>query len=294
MNFKTRLAEEVEYIENILKEYIPVDNNLQKVIFEAMEYSLMAGGKRLRPMLMLETCRSFNGNDEDIKPFTAVMEFIHTYSLVHDDLPAMDNDEFRRGRRTTHVVYGEDLGILAGDALLNYAFEIGTRAIISSDKPAVAAKALNYIAEKSGVYGMIGGQVVDVISEGKKLDIDTINYIHNLKTAALIEASMVAGAIIAGADDEIVEKIEKAANNIGIAFQIQDDILDITSTTMELGKPVGSDERNNKDTYVSIKGLDDSKIVVNELLQEATDILNECNANEFLLNLIEYLTDRRK
>ena len=226
---------------------------------EAMNYSVKAGGKRLRPMLMLETSKMFDKDCENIYPFMAAIEFIHTYSLVHDDLPAMDNDEYRRGRKTTHAEYGEDLGILAGDGLLNYAYEIMTKAVLESEDPYKAIQAMNVIATKAGIYGMVGGQTVDVISEGKKIDLDTIMYIHNLKTAALIEASMMAGAILAGATQTQIDTVENIANNVGIAFQIQDDILDIISTTEKLGKPVLSDEKNDKTTYVSLCGLEKAK-----------------------------------
>ena len=190
MNFKEEQKEKVEKIEAILREYLPEANGYQSVIMEAMEYSLMAGGKRLRPMLMMETYRLFGGETEVIYPFMAAMEMIHTYSLVHDDLPAMDNDEYRRGRKTTHIVYGEDMGILAGDALLNYAFETAAKAFDGTNKDIQTAKALQILTRKPGIYGMIGGQTVDVEQENKAISFDTLMYIHNNKTAALIECAM--------------------------------------------------------------------------------------------------------
>ena len=192
-------------------------------------------------MLMLETLRLFGGKEEEVYPFMAAIEMIHTYSLVHDDLPAMDNDAFRRGKMTTHTKFGEDIGVLAGDGLLNLAYEIMSEALLNSDRMDRAARAMQVIAKKAGIYGMVGGQTVDVENEGKEMTIDTVMYIHNLKTAALIEASMMAGAILAGATAEQIDTVEKMANKVGIAFQIQDDILDVTSTTEQLGKPALSE-----------------------------------------------------
>jgi geranylgeranyl diphosphate synthase type II len=260
-----------------------------------MNYSVKAGGKRLRPLLMLETAKLFCEKIESIFPFMAAIEMIHTYSLVHDDLPAMDNDEYRRGKKTTHAKYGEDLGILAGDGLLNLAYEVMSDAIIEEDDSTKAAKAFQIIAKKAGVFGMVGGQTVDIISEGKEIDLDTIMYIHNLKTAALIEASMMAGAVLGGADNEEIGIVEKIAKNIGIAFQIQDDILDITSTTEVLGKPVMSDEKNHKITYVSICGLDKSKENVAKYSEEAMNLLDGLHReNLFLKQLIIKLINREK
>lgn len=294
-NFEAQIKEKTNYIQNIIYEYCPKEEGLQKIIFEAMNYSIQAGGKRLRPMLILETLRLFNGDEEKAYPFMAAIEMIHTYSLVHDDLPAMDNDDFRRGRQTTHRVYGEDIGILAGDALLNYAYEIMCQGILKSDDMKNSVEAMNYIAGKAGVYGMVGGQVVDVVNEGKKIDIDTINFIHELKTAALIEASMVSGAILAGASEKEIGIIEKIAGNIGIAFQIQDDILDVTGKEDILGKPVLSDIKNEKDTFVSVMGIEKSKEFVEMYSNQAIDLLNNLPYdNEFLNQLIIKLIHREK
>ena len=260
MNFKEEYQKRIESIESILEKYLPIQEGYQKIIMEAMEYSLMAGGKRLRPMLMKESFTLFGGEGEIIEPFMAAIEMIHTYSLVHDDLPAMDNDEYRRGRKTTHVVYGEDMGILAGDALLNYAFETACRAFdMVPEKSFCIGQALKILAGKAGIYGMIGGQVVDVKESGHILTGDMLDFIYRLKTSALIESSMMIGAVLAGADTGDTEKMEKIARRIGLAFQIQDDILDVTSTTEVLGKPVHSDEKNEKTTYVTWKGLEESK-----------------------------------
>ena len=295
MNFKEEQKEKVEKIEAILREYLPEANGYQSVIMEAMEYSLMAGGKRLRPMLMMETYRLFGGETEVIYPFMAAMEMIHTYSLVHDDLPAMDNDMYRRGKKTTHAVYGEDIGILAGDGLLNMAYETMSMAILKSKYPQRAALAMNILAYKAGIYGMIGGQTVDVINENKEKDIDTINFIHKLKTAALIEGAMMVGAILAGVDEQAVETVEEIATNVGIAFQIQDDILDVTGTLEELGKPVLSDEKNNKTTYVTLKGIDESKRLVEDYSEKAVNLLESLGGDsEFLKNLIIKLINRVK
>ena len=294
MNFKEEQKEKVEKIEAILREYLPEANGYQSVIMEAMEYSLMAGGKRLRPMLMMETYRLFGGETELIYPFMAAMEMIHTYSLVHDDLPAMDNDEYRRGRKTTHIVYGEDMGILAGDALLNYAFETAAKAFDGTNKDIQTAKALQILTRKPGIYGMIGGQTVDVEQENKAISFDTLMYIHNNKTAALIECAMMIGAVLAGASEKEVSMIEQIANKVGIAFQIEDDILDVVSTSEEIGKPAGSDEKNGKNTYVLFKGIEQSKKDAEQYTREALQIFDELEyKNPFLRELLLYLVGRK-
>ena len=294
MNFKEQMAGKVAEIEKILKAYMPKEEGPQKLIMEAMNYSVTVGGKRLRPMLMQETYRLFGGEGDAIEPFMAAQEMIHTYSLVHDDLPAMDNDEYRRGKKTTWVAYGEDMAILAGDGLLNYAFETALKAFGKADAERVA-ECLKVLAGKAGIYGMIGGQVVDVMSEEKKIDMETLLFIHRNKTSALIQSSMMIGAVMAGASEEDVEKIEKIGEDIGLAFQIQDDILDVTSTTEVLGKPVGSDEKNNKLTYVVLHGLEESKKEVEKLSDEALLILKSFHQrNVFLEELVESLITREK
>ena len=296
MNFKEMQLAKVNEIEEILKKHLPVQEGHQKLIMEAMEYSVMAGGKRLRPMLMNETFRLFGGEGSIVEPFMAAIEMILTYSLVHDDLPAMDNDDFRRGRKTTHVVYGEAMAILAGDALLNYAFETAAKAFSDyPEKSSEIGKALQVLAGKAGIYGMIGGQVVDVESEGKKISKDILDFIHELKTSALIESSMMIGAILAGASEEAVKDIEKVAKNVGIAFQIQDDILDVTSTTEVLGKPVLSDEKNEKTTYVNLVGLEKAKEYVETISMEAIKLLEKYEKEDKFLNeLLKSLIDREK
>lgn len=296
MNFSGEMKQKVNEIEAILDEYLPAAEGYQKQIMEAMAYSVKAGGKRLRPMLMQETFRLFGGEGKVVEPFMAALEMIHTYSLVHDDLPAMDNDEYRRGRKTTHVVYGEAMGILAGDALLNYAFETAVKAFdIAPEKSLQIGKALKILAEKAGIYGMIGGQVVDVASCGKGLDEAMLNFIYELKTGALIESAMMIGAVLAGATQEQVRTVEKIASDVGIAFQIQDDILDVTSTQEELGKPIHSDEKNEKSTYVTIKGLDEAAKDVERISEEAVELLQSLNLeNPYLTWLIQELVHRRK
>ncbi len=296
MNFKKEQARKVQDIERILKAYLPKQEGHQKRIMEAMEYSLMAGGKRLRPMLMQETYKLFGGEGNLAEPFMAAMEMIHTYSLVHDDLPAMDNDEYRRGRKTTHVVYGEAMGILAGDALLNYAFETAAQAFtMYPDKSLVIGKAMQVLAGKAGIYGMIGGQVVDVANTGCQVSKEVLDFIYQLKTAALIESSMMIGAILAGAGEREIEAMETIAQNVGIAFQIQDDILDVTSTAEILGKPILSDEKNEKTTYVTLVGIDQAKAYVEALSLEAVTLLHSFEVtNPFLEELLKALIHRQK
>lgn len=296
MDFKSELDNRIKYVESIINSLLPKEmtNDKQNEIYEAMAYSVTAGGKRLRPILMLEMNRFFGGNDEDVKYFLAVIEFIHTYSLVHDDLPAMDNDDFRRGKLTTHKKYGEAMGILTGDALLNYAFEMGMKGIWELDCSKKAVKALIILSKCAGVYGMIGGQVVDIKNDDKKIDIDTLDYINELKTSALIEGSMMVGAVLAGANNEELEIIKSAASDIGRAFQIQDDILDVTGVSETLGKPVHSDEKNNKSTYCTILGVDKAREIVKELTDTAIQKLKSLEReNEFLFELIYSLIYRK-
>ena len=296
MNFKIELEQRTKEIEQMLMRYLPQAEGHQHQIMEAMNYSITAGGKRLRPMLMKETYQLFGGNSQVIEPFMAAMEMIHTYSLVHDDLPAMDDDEYRRGKKTTHVVYGEAMGILAGDALLNYAFETAVKAFeMDPEQSLTIGKALGILAGKAGIYGMIGGQVVDVLATGKPLSREELDFIYELKTGALIKASMMFGAVLAGASDADISKVEQIASDVGLAFQIQDDILDVTSTTEELGKPVKSDEKNEKTTYVTLRGLEQSEKDVTRISGEAIRLLDEIDAkNPFLELLIHELIHRKK
>lgn len=255
MNFDEELSVKAARVMTVIRSYLPEEEGFQKTLLEAMNYSMLAGGKRLRPLLMLICYELFGGSGPVIEPFMAAMEMIHTHSLIHDDLPAMDNDDYRRGRKTTHVVYGEAMGILAGDGLLNYAYETASRAFALCPGDPKVGRAFALLARKTGVHGMIGGQSVDVEMEGKPLMEDVLDFIYRLKTGALIEASMTIGALLAGADDGSVAEMEKIAGDVGLAFQIQDDILDVTSTPQTLGKPIHSDEKNHKTTYVTLRGL---------------------------------------
>lgn len=294
-DFKSDLIRRTEEVEQTIYQWLPKEEGFQKNLIEAMNYSVTAGGKRLRPMLLQETARLFGYEGEDVPPFMAAIEIIHTYSLVHDDLPAMDNDDYRRGKLTTHKKYGHAQGILAGDALLNYAYEIGLKAVVKSSSPDRTAKALMVLSQKAGIYGMVGGQAVDVQYTDKPMEPEVLQFVHELKTGALIQAAMTAGALLAGAKEDEIEKIEKIALMTGLAFQIQDDILDVTSTMEILGKPVFSDEKNNKTTYVTILGLEGARQKVKEYSNSAVALLNKLNyKNEFLQNLLVSLIHREK
>lgn len=296
--FMEELQQKVEHINNVLEKFLPAEEGQQRIIFEAMNYSVRAGGKRLRPMLMEETYHMFGGSSAVIEPFMAAIEMIHTYSLVHDDLPAMDNDEYRRGKKTTHAVYGEAMGILAGDALLNLAYETAAKAFDMEVIDARVARAFTVLAKKAGVYGMVGGQVVDVESEKSDdcpITREKLDFIYRLKTGALIESSMMIGAILAGASSDEVSRVEQIAAKLGLAFQIQDDVLDVTSTLEVLGKPVGSDEKNNKATYVTFEGLDKAVSDVERISKEAEEQLDDLGYEDaFLKELFEYLIHREK
>ena len=298
MDFKTELTERVDYINKVLAGALPAEEGMQKRVIEAANYSVNAGGKRIRPMIMLETYRLFNGTDEKLlEPYMAAMECIHTYSLVHDDLPAMDDDAYRRGQLTTHKKYGEDFGILAGDALLNYAYELminGLAQIKDGDTLIRAVKAAQILSAKAGIYGMVGGQSLDVWLTNKPMSAEQLEFIFNLKTGALIEASFMIGATLAGADQEAVMAMEKAGNDVGVAFQIQDDILDLISSQDVLGKPVKSDMKNNKETYVSLYGIEKSREDVRVLSENAINAIKKHGNNEFLTELVEALINREK
>lgn len=296
--FMEELQQKVEHINDVLEKFLPAEEGRQRIIFEAMNYSVRAGGKRLRPILMEETYHMFGGSSAVIEPFMAAIEMIHTYSLVHDDLPAMDNDEYRRGKKTTHAVYGEAMGILAGDALLNLAYETAAKAFDMEVADTRVARAFTVLAKKAGVYGMVGGQVVDVESEKSDdcpITREKLDFIYRLKTGALIESSMMIGAILAGASSDEVSRVEQIAAKLGLAFQIQDDVLDVTSTLEVLGKPVGSDEKNNKATYVTFEGLDKAVSDVERISKEAEEQLDDLGYDDaFLKELFEYLIHREK
>ena len=294
MNFQDELKRRTDEIEEMFRSFLPAEEGFARTMAQAMNYSMLAGGKRLRPMLIQETYRLFGGTEKVAEPFMAGMEMIHTHSLIHDDLPALDNDDYRRGRLTTHKVYGEAMGVLSGVALLNYAYETMLQAFSLTEDQDRVICALKVMAEKTGIHGMLGGQSVDVENDGKPLEKEMLDYIYRNKTSALIEASMMTGAILAGADEQQVAVVEEAAGNIGLAFQIQDDILDVTSTDEELGKPVHSDEKNNKVTYVTLFGIEEASRQVELLSEKAIKLLKSLNKNnEFLYLLIEKLINRR-
>ena len=296
MEIKEQIALRAAAIEEIIKKYLPKETGYQKTVIEAMNYSMMAGGKRLRPMLMQETYRMFGGKSEVIEPFMAAIEMIHTYSLIHDDLPAMDNDEYRRGRKTTHIVYGEAVAILAGDGLLNLAFETAVGALEIEPENHNIARALQILSARAGIFGMIGGQTVDIETDRtKEVTREQLDFIYRLKTGALIEAAMLIGAILAGATKNEQSRISEIANCVGLAFQIQDDILDVTSTEEVLGKPIGSDEKNGKATYVTYEGIEKSAEDVARLSQDAIKKLQALVVkNEFLTELLSFLIHREK
>ena len=295
MDINKEIAEHTTQVEAIITKYLPKESGYQKTVMEAMNYSFLAGGKRLRPMLMQETYRLFGGSSDIIEPFMAAIEMIHTYSLIHDDLPAMDNDDYRRGRKTTHVVYGEAMGILAGDALLNFAFETACKGLMQDVGNPAVARAVQILAQKAGIYGMLGGQVVDVESEGQPLEREKLDFIYDLKTGALIEASMLIGAVLAGASEKEQQVILQVAKDVGLAFQSQDDILDVTSDMETLGKPIGSDEKNHKTTYVTIRGLAQAQKDVEKISERALEgVASLSEENVFLNELIRYLIHRKK
>ena len=296
MDIKEEITMHASKIDEILKKYLPTEQGYQKTVIEAMNYSILAGGKRLRPMLMQETYRMFGGKSDVIEPFMAAIEMIHTYSLIHDDLPAMDNDDYRRGRKTTHVVYGEAIGILAGDGLLNYAFETAILALEKEPENRNIAKALRVLSSKAGIYGMIGGQTVDIeTDQTQEVTKEQLEFIYQLKTGALIEAAMLIGAILAGATKNEQNIIEQVAAKVGLAFQIQDDILDVTGTTEMLGKPAGSDEKNGKATYITYEGIEKAANDVETISAEAIQKMNSLVVkNEFLIQLLNTLIHREK
>lgn len=293
MAFKEDLKTKSAYIEDLLKQYMPKEEGYQKTIFEAMNYSLSSGGKRLRPILTLESAKIIGGDVKEVIPFCVAIEMIHTYSLIHDDLPAMDNDDFRRGKPTNHKVFVDGMATLAGDALLNYAFEIMLKESLGKENSDVRLKAIYEIARGAGIYGMIGGQVVDIESENKSIEKEKLDFIHMNKTAAMIIGCMRAGAIMGNACEDDLQNITKYAKNIGLAFQIVDDILDIVGDEKALGKPVGSDIENHKSTYPSLIGLDESKKVATDLIKEAKDSIRKISGeSRFLEDLADYIISR--
>ncbi len=289
-----RLRERTETAEAAVRKYLPPAEGFQKTVLDAMAYSVNAGGKRLRPVMMMESYRMFGGRGEEIEPFMAAIEMIHTSSLIHDDLPCMDNDTLRRGKPTAWVKYGYDMAVLAGDGLMIYAFETAAKALALGADPARVARCMGILAEKTGIYGMIGGQTVDVELTDQPIPEDKLDFIYRLKTGALLEASFMIGAVLAGAGEEEVKTVEEIASLVGLAFQIQDDILDVTSSAEVLGKPVLSDEKNHKTTYVTLKGLEKAREDGKEISRRAVELLRSLGGDHaFLEELITMLTDRK-
>lgn len=297
MNFHDELTKRVDSVNTLLEETLSKDTGFSEYLMDAMRYSVLAPAKRLRPILMQESCKVFSAKASELKYFMAALELIHSYSLVHDDMPCIDNDEYRRGRKTTHAVYGETTALLVGDGLLNFAYETASESFSHTDDIAKCARAIKVLSQKAGIFGMVGGQAVDVYCEknNNPLTKEKLLYIHKNKTAALIEAALMIGAILGGASDEEVSKMEEAGYLIGIAFQIRDDILDVEGTFEELGKPIGSDEDNNKDTYVTLFGMETAKKDVDEYSKRAISILSSFDkTNEFLIKLVESLVLRNR
>lgn len=296
----------VKECEEVLLRFLPDPDNMPEgeaptaTIASAMRYSAMAGGKRLRPLLIARICDMYGGRRELAEPFMAGLEMIHTYSLVHDDLPAMDNDEYRRGRKTTHIVYGEGMAVLAGDSLLNFAYETAISAFNAAKTPeetAAVIRALRILTRNAGIFGMVGGQCADLEAEAapERTDHDTLLYIHIHKTACMIRSGFQIGAILAGAPAEDIEKLGQIAEDIGVAFQIQDDILDVTGDSEELGKQVGSDAKDGKVTYVTMHGLKQAAADVRALSDRALQLYDSLSvSNDFLRQVIEMLITRSK
>lgn len=295
MNFQNELEQRTQKALKVIEHYLPAEEGFASELAAAMNYSMLAGGKRLRPVMLMASYELCGGTERVHEPFMAAIEMIHTHSLIHDDLPALDNDDYRRGRLTTHKVYGEAMGVLSGDALLNYAYETMLRSFSMTAYPDRAARAMQVMAEKTGIGGMLGGQSVDVMNDGKPLSRDMLDYIYRNKTSALIEAPLMAGAILAGADDKIAERFRAAGTAVGLAFQIRDDILDVTGDAGEIGKPVHSDEKNHKVTYVSLVGLEKADEEVRRLSGEAAALIRQTEGDSrFLEALILELTSRNK
>ncbi len=296
MDYPDEMRARLQHVEAVIKDYMPEETGFQKTLLSAMNYSMESGGKRLRPIMLECTYQMYGGKGALVAPFMAAIEMIHASSLIHDDLPALDNDAMRRGRKTTHKVYGEAMAILAGDALMNYAYETasGAFSIAKEDQLGRVAKAFRILSTKSGIYGMLGGQSCDVEFEGRALTEGQVEFINQHKTAALFEASLMTGAVLAGAPEEDVAILESVGNKTGLAFQIRDDILDVTGSEVELGKPIGSDVRNKKTTFVSLFGINAGKDRVERLSAQALDAFDHLSVkHEFLRRMLEELVKRR-
>ncbi|MCR4434271.1 MAG: polyprenyl synthetase family protein [Clostridiales bacterium] len=294
MDFKSRYGEWLNLINQSLEAYVQEKNTPEKSIYRSMRYSLLAGGKRLRPVLALAVCELLNGDMREVIPFACALEMIHTYSLIHDDLPAMDNDDYRRGRLTNHKVFGEAQAILAGDALLNYAFELMlSHALSEAGSTYKKTKAALVIASASGAGGMIGGQVMDIEWEGKRIEAEALEHMHKCKTGALIKAAVVSSAILCNAGEKELEVLEKYAEKLGLAFQIKDDILDIEGSAAVMGKEAGSDARKNKSTYVTVYGISQAGHLLDRTIESAlSDVIYFGEKAYFLKGLAEYVAAR--
>lgn len=299
-DYSTQLKDRIDYANSVINSYLPREEGYLSELVAAMKYSVQAGGKRLRPVFIDSVFRLMGGADKRREPFMAAMEYLHTYSLVHDDMPEIDNDDMRRGMPTTHKRFGTACGLLAGDGLLHWSVQIALKAFDYAEdefQKDCIIRAFKIFSEKSGPYGMLGGQSVDVLFTGQNPDRERLDYIYRLKTCALIEGSMMIGAALAGVNKEYIEQFEQIGHCVGMAFQIQDDILDLVGNEQTLGKPLGSDEKNGKTTYVSLFGIDAAKTEVKRLSDEALHILDnlDCrsqNEQYFLKELIEGLVGR--
>lgn len=287
MDFMKNLKSLQDEINENLESVFPKEKVLEEKLIESMRYSLLAGGKRIRPALMILTCEALGGKREDVMPFALAIEMIHTYSLIHDDLPSMDNDDLRRGMPTNHKVYGEALAILSGDALLTNAFLVASKANVADDKK---VKAIEILADMAGTLGMVGGQVIDLEGEERRLSLDELSKMHAKKTGALIRASVSIGALIAGYDKDYLDDYAK---NLGLAFQLCDDILDVEASTEELGKNAGSDDKNEKSTFIKLLGIEKTKEMLIETTNKAIASLDKIEDSKALVEMANYLLKRK-
>jgi len=295
-DLKTYLSEKRAIVDAALQEYVPEPDGFTSELIKAMRYSLFAGGKRLRPILCMAGAEAVGGSERAVLPVACALELIHTYSLIHDDLPVMDDDDLRRGKPTNHKVFGEPIALLAGDGLLTEAFSLMTSPDLSARiSPSILLRAIRLIARAAGHEGMVGGQTVDIQWEGKKTDYAIVNFMHTHKTGALISAAVASGAVLGGANESRLKSITSYGENIGLAFQISDDILDIEGDTKTMGKRVGADEEKGKMTYPAVLGLDRSKTIQSDLVQSAVEDLREfAGEAEPLRQIARYIIERKK
>lgn len=289
-NYNEKYASYLSAINNRLDDLLIKSTYNDDIVCDAMRYSVENGGKRIRPVLVLEACNICGGNSEDAIDVACALEMIHTYSLIHDDLPCMDDDDMRRGKPSCHIKFGEEYALLAGDGLLTYAFEVISNAGISADK---IVKVIRCLAYNSGFNGMIGGQVVDLRSEGQRVSYDRLKTMHSLKTGALIRCAVELGCICAGADEEKTNSLIHYADKLGLAFQIVDDMLDVIGDEKELGKPIGSDIESDKTTYVTLFGLEKANDMAIRITAEAKEAVKNFENNDFLIMLADKLTTRK-